>query len=113
MDVKYSPEIRKSAEALTLVEQASTLLAEVLGPHSSQLVKAEWNCVQDQQGRMLYCLTIRDLTGAASTDFTVDELQNLLHLRFRLYRLWGDLLQVRNNLQHEEVESLSSEIAIG
>jgi len=111
MDVQYSPEVRQSADGLTLVEQASTLLAEILGPQSSQTVKAEWNRVQDHQGRTLYRLTIRDYTGEVSTDFTPDELQNPLHLRFRLYRLWGDLLQIRNNHQHQQVQLLIGQVA--
>jgi hypothetical protein len=113
MDVQYSPEARQWADGLTLFEQASTLLAEILGPQSSQLVKAEWNGVQDHQGRTLYRLTIRDNTGEVSTDFAPGELQNPLHMRFRLYRLWGDLLQVRNNLQHQHVQIISGQITTG
>jgi hypothetical protein len=112
MDVQYSPESRRSPEA-ALLEQASTLLADILGPQSSQLVKAEWTRVQDHQGRTLYRLTIRDHTGEASTDFAPDELQNRLHMGFRLYRLWGDLLQIRNNLLHQQVQILSGEITTG
>jgi hypothetical protein len=113
MDVQYSPEARQWADGLTLVERASTLLAEILGPQSSQLVKAEWNRVQDHQGRTLYRLTLRDYTGEVSTDFAPDELQNPLHMRVRLYRLWGDLLQVRNNLQHQHVQIISGQITTG
>jgi hypothetical protein len=112
MDVQYSPDTRQSPEA-ALLEQASTLLTDILGPQSSQLVKAKWNRVQDPQGRPIYRLTIRDFTGEVFTDFSPDELQNSLHMRFRMYRLWGDLLQVRNNLQHQQVQSLSSEITTG
>ena len=110
MDVQYSPEVRQWAEGLKLLEQASTLLANILGPRSSQQVRAEWNRVQDHQGEALYRLTIRDYTGEVSTDFAPDELQNPLHMRVRLYRLWGDLLQVRNNQQHQQVEIISGQI---
>jgi hypothetical protein len=110
MDVQYSPDARQWADGLTLVEQASTLLAEILGPQSSQLVKAEWNCVQDHQGRTLYRLTIRDNTGEVSTDFTPDELQNPLSMRYILYRLWGDLLQIRHNRQHQKVQLLIGQV---
>ncbi len=113
MDVKYSPESQQWSEGLKLLEQASTLLAEILGPQSSQLVKAEWNRVQDPQGRALYRLTIRDFTGEVSTDFAPDELQNPLHMRVRLYRLWGNLLQVRNNQQHQQVQIISAQITAG
>jgi hypothetical protein len=109
MDVQYSPEAR----GLTRVEQASNLLADILGPHSSQLVKATWSRVQDHQGRTLYRLTIRDFTGEVATDFAPDELENPPHMRVRLYRLWGDLLQIRNNQQHQQVQILSGEMTTG
>jgi hypothetical protein len=113
MEVQYSPEAQRWADGLTLLEQASTLLSDILGPQSSQLVKAEWNRVQDHQGRKLYRLTIRDFTGEVFTDFAPDELQNPLHMRVRLYRLWGDLLQVRNNQQHQQVQIISGQITAG
>ncbi len=112
MDVQYSPEAKQCPEAM-LLEQASTLLVDILGPQSSQIVKAEWNRVKDNHGRTLYRLTIRDFTGEASTDFAPDELQNPLHMRFRMYRLWGDLLQVRHDLLHQQVQDLCSEITTG
>ena len=108
MDVQYSTEARQSADRLTLLKQASTLLASILGPQSSQLVKAEWNRVQDD-----YRLAIRDFTDEVSTDFSPDELENPLHMRVRLYRLWGDLLQVRNNQQHRQVQIISGQITAG
>jgi hypothetical protein len=111
MDVRYSPEVKQSADGLTLLERASTLLAEILGPQSSEMVKAEWNRVQDHQGRTLYRLTIRDHTGEVSTDFTPADLQNPMHLKYRLYRLWGDLLQIRNDHQHQKVLLLSGQFA--
>jgi hypothetical protein len=113
MDISYSPEVRQQADAMVFLQKASALLEDTLGPQSSQLVKGEWSCLQDRKGRTLYRLTIRDFTGEASTDFSTDELQNLLHMKFRLYRLWGDLLQVRNNRQHAEVQAISEEIAAG
>lgn len=112
MDVQYSSEARQSPDGF-LLEQASALLADVLGPQSSQLVKAEWNRVQDHQGRTLYRLTIRDFTGEVSTEFAPDDLQNRLHMKVRLSRLWGDLLQIRNNQQHEQVQIISGQITTG
>jgi hypothetical protein len=110
MDLQYSPEARQSPEGLALLEQASALLADILGPQSSQLEKADWQRWQDQKGRTVYRLTVRDDTGQVSTDFTLDELQNPLHMRFRMYRLWGDLLQVRNEQQHEQVQRIVGQL---
>lgn len=113
MELDYAPEIRNNAEELARLEPASTLLAEVMGPNSSQLVRAKWNRVQDSRGRNVYRLTIYDLTGEVSTDFVANDLRNEMHMKFRMYRLWGDLLQIRNNRQHEEVQALSSELTTG
>ena len=112
MDVQHSPEARQSADAL-LLEQTSALLAEVLGPQSSRVVRAEWNCVQDHKGRTLYRLTIKDFAGEVSTDFSPDELRNPLHMRVRLYRLWGDLLQVRNDQEHQQVQEIIGQLSTG
>jgi hypothetical protein len=111
MDVKYSPEAAQWTDGLKLVEQASTLLAEILGPQSSEVVNAEWKRVQDHKGRPLYRLIIGDFTGNVSTDFTPADLQNPMHLKYRLYRLWGDLLQIRNDQQHQKVLLLSGQFA--
>ncbi len=113
MEVQYSPEVRQWTEGLPLIQQASTRLAGILRPESSQLVKAEWTRVQDPEGRTLYRLTMRDLTGEVSTDFTLDELQNQLHMRFRLPRLWGDLLKIRNERQHQQVQILLDQLTTG
>lgn len=109
MDVQYSQETRQET-GLKLLEQASTLLADILGPRSSQQVRAEWGRVQDRQGRTLYRLTIRDCTDEVATDFAPDELQNPPHMRVRMYRLWGDLLQIRNDKQHQQVLISSGQI---
>src|SRR5437899_12002625 len=103
MDVRYSPRAQQLSEGFVDLEQATKLLKDILGPQSQELVKAEWDCVQDNRDRTLCRLTIRDATGEASTDFTPDELRYPLHMRVRLYRLWGDLLQVRSNRQHQQV----------
>jgi hypothetical protein len=113
MDVHYSPELRESGNGLPLLERDSTVLANILRAQSSQLVKADWNRVQDHKGRPLYRLTIRDFTGEVSTDFSPDELENPLHMQVRLSRLWGDLLQILNNQQHQQVQTLSAQIAAG
>lgn len=113
MEVLYSPETRQSPDRLTLLQEASQRLAESVSPQWSQLLKAEWSCVQDLKGRTLYRLTLRDDSGEVYTDFTPDELPNALHMRFRLPRLWGDLLKIRNDQQHQQVQMLVAEMLSG
>src|SRR5450631_920437 len=59
MPVNYSSQVRQWT-GFPLLEQASALLADILGPQSFPLAKVEWNPVQDPQGRALYRLTLRD-----------------------------------------------------
>ena len=113
MDVQYSTEVRQQPAVLPLLQQASTLLANILGPQSSQLVKANWTRVQDRRGRTIYRLTISDFTDEVFTDFEPEDLENSLHMKVRLSRLWGDLLQVRNDRQHQQVQILSGQITTG
>jgi hypothetical protein len=103
MNVTYSDKARQWGEGYALLQQATTRLEEVAGP-SADLVKVEWDRVEDAGGRSLYTLTLSDWTGSVSADFTLDELQLPTHLRVRLYRLWGDLLQMRN---HKELQQLT------
>ncbi len=114
MDVQYPPEFRGSPEMAPL-EQATALLTDIMGPQSSQRLKlAAWTRVQDHKGRPLYRLTVRDDFGdEASTDFAPDELQNPLHMRYRMPRLWGDLLKIRHDLLHQQALNLSNEITTG
>ena len=97
MKVVYSTESSHTVNDFAHLQQASVVLDDLLGPQSSGLVSAAWSTVVDLLGRTLYRLTIRDFTGEVFTDFAPDELRNPLHMRVRLNRLWGDLLQVQVN----------------
>ena len=110
MDVQYSPETRQAATEWTLLEQASTRLDTIIRSPSSQFVKVQWNRVPTRPGGPLYRLTIWDSVDEVFTDFALDELQNPLHMQVRLSRLWGDLLEIRNDRQHEQVRILSNQI---
>lgn len=110
MSVIYSPEVRQVTDGMPLLEKASSLLSEVLGKWPSEQVKADWQRVEDFQGRAIYRLTLRDFTGEASTDFAPDELENPLHMKFRMYRLWGDLLQVRSDQQWLKVSEMIGQL---
>ena len=109
MNVTYSDRSQQVGEYRALLQQATERLEDILGP-SAALVNVQWDRIEDSRGRSLYRLTIKDFTGEASTDFAPEELQNPTHMHVRLYRLWGDLLQVRSNKQHEKVQAISGQI---
>src|SRR5438105_2796284 len=96
MDVIYSDAVKKSAESYALLRQITERLEEVIGK-TAEPVKAEWDRGEDGQGRPLYTLRLSDWTGKVSASFAPEELQPSTHLRFRLYQLWGDLLQIRSH----------------
>jgi hypothetical protein len=103
MNVVYDDRSKQVKEYFTLLQQATERLKDVLGP-SSGLVKAKWDRIEDERGRSLYSLTLSDFTGEAEARFAPDELQNSTHMRVRLYKLWGDLLQDRNRKQMKELQ---------
>ena len=110
MDVQYSLAIRSMAGRFKQLEKISTQLIKVVGPRSVAGVDAEWNIVINPQGHDLYQLSLHDTTDRVSTDFTSDELNIPLHVTVRLCELWGDLLQIRHDKQHEVVQMLMSQL---
>lgn len=101
MNVTYSEKAKESNEAYSYLRQATGYLEEVLG-QSSGLVNAEWDRTDDK-GRSYYTLRISDWTGGASTMFDIHELKSAERMRVRLYRLWGELIQVRVNKAFQKV----------
>lgn len=100
-----------SADERQLLADASALFKHEIGEKSSDFARVQWNRRTDDRGRTLYHLSISDpWAEEVGTDFAKDELENQLHLRYRLYRLWGDLLQRRSDRQHERVMTLSREL---
>jgi hypothetical protein len=62
-------------------------------------MKAEWDQIEDNKGRPLYTLRISDGEEVVTASFSPEELVSPTHMRVRLYRLWGDFLQIRNQKQ--------------
>lgn len=84
------------------VEAATKLLDDVLGS-SRGLVSVDWNLGEDGQGRPVLTLKLSDFTGTVTGSFAPGELENPQHMKTRLFRLWGDLLQIRNSKQLESI----------
>jgi hypothetical protein len=95
-NLNQEPNLRK------LVETATTLLDEVLG-NSRGLVSVDWDLGEDGEGRPVLTLKLSDFTGAVTGTFAPDELAKTQHMKTRLFRLWGDLLQIRNAKQLESI----------
>ncbi len=102
MNVMYSEKIPQWGGEFELLKQANSRLEETLGT-SAERVKAEWDRTEDNPGRTQYTLSLSDWAGIASTRFTPRELHSADEVRYRLHRLWGDLLQIRSQKQLEKL----------
>ena len=101
--------MKQQREGYELLKQATQYLEEVIGP-AAATAKAEWDRTTNDKGHKLYTLRLSDWTGSVTASFTPEELKFLPYLRIRLYRLWGDLLQVRSDVQHRKVQKLVQEL---
>jgi hypothetical protein len=98
MNVTYNEGVDQVSESNTLLQQATQCLEEVLGPSSGQ-VNVDWALTKDAKGRAVYTLRLSDQSGSVTDQFGPDELRCGRPLRYRLNRLWGDLLQERSHQQ--------------
>ncbi len=92
MNVIYSDEVRNEGE----LQRATKVLEEVIG-RSFEKYTAEWDKTADGNGRSNFRLRLSDRTGEIRAEFAPAEFQNQSHLRRRLIRLWGDLLEIRSH----------------
>lgn len=109
MDVRYSTELKQSAELSALLRQFSGQLAGAIDPDYLPAIRAEWSVTRDDGGRVLYRIVLEDPAGRVSKDFTRDELAIPLYMKLSLLMLWGDLLHIHSEKQHAKVERVYRE----
>src|SRR5260370_20371773 len=96
MNVTYNNEAKQQDDGAALMERATQVLEdEVLGKKASQ-VQAEWDRVADDKGQPRYILSLSDGTNKSQGSFDPDELRTPYKLRFRLSRLWDDVLRAQS-----------------
>jgi hypothetical protein len=105
MNVTYQDQARQWGEGYVLLQQATNILEDILGP-SADRVAVEWDREQDERGRLVYRLTLSDLMGKASAVFAPEDLRSPARVRSRLLGLWGDLLQARSDAQIKKLQEL-------
>jgi hypothetical protein len=101
-DVRFDFRVRENPWCFRLVRQITAELEDVLGI-SAGCTTAEWEVVEDGEGRTMYTLTVRDFLAKVAVAFTPEQLERDRERRSTLYRLWGDLLQDRNHRQLREL----------
>jgi hypothetical protein len=110
MNVIYLPAATQWGEGRVLIEQATRRLEEIMRPEAA-LATVTWDRVEDSQKRSFYQLKVKYFTWEATALFTPEQLQDHAHMHVRLYRLWGDLLQMRNDAVHRQAVALSGQIS--
>jgi len=78
-------------------------LDELLGAEAPG-VAAEWDGSDDALGRAVVTLRLEDFAGSVTTVFDPKELESPDKMRWRLNRLWRDLLRVRAHKQFQELQ---------
>jgi hypothetical protein len=85
-----SDAIASDSNLAALVCKANATLLDIIGQKGPSAT-ADWSLREDEKGRTLVILNLRDFTGRIiEVKFAPDEHGNF---RDRLYRAWGDLLQ--------------------
>jgi hypothetical protein len=88
------------------VEKASEVLFELLG-RSRGTVLLDWDIAEGDRSRETVVLKLSDSTGMVTATLDPWEFEDMDHLRSRLNRLWGDLLQIRSHRQVRQIQELT------
>jgi hypothetical protein len=102
MNVVYSDPVKQAGQDFELIRQATAKLKEILGS-AQDSVRAQWDRGENEQGWPFYSLKLSDFSGEVEAMFPPDDLRRESHLRFRLARLWNELLRIR---RHKLMEAL-------
>jgi hypothetical protein len=106
MKVIYTDRGRPWPEAAQTLGEATGWLEDAIGASAAR-VTAEWDRTTDDKGHAQYNLRISDSVDRANASYAPDEIRSPRHMRFRLLRLWGDLLQARDHRQLQRLLSSS------
>jgi hypothetical protein len=101
---ELSDEVRGDPAVADRVTQLQPLVEETLG-RSGQSVEAFWSTRSTPGGRRSLVLRLADYTfpQGVAREFAENELVASTETRWKINRLWGDLLQARNHQQLAEL----------
>jgi len=89
------------------IDAASHMLHDILR-QSGVNTTVEWDLATDAAGQPIVTLTLSDFSGSVSATFEPEEFDEQTRLRGRLYRLFGDLLQIRTSRHYQELIGATS-----
>ncbi len=101
MQVTYSEDVKQAGDYAHL-QRATEQLQEMLGSSASSVVAA-WDRRQNERGCESYILKLSDSSVSASSEFASPELHDGLLMRFRLHRIWAELLKIRGDRELQEL----------
>ena len=104
MQVEYRLELMAEPKLLEMARTATTVLEGAIG-ESAKRALVTWGLRRDELRRTTVLLTIADWSEEVTAVFTPEELQQLDDVRWRSYRIWGDLLQQASRRQIEKLEA--------
>jgi hypothetical protein len=102
--VDVSDDILAEPKLRSAVESATQVLGEAIG-HSASLISVRWDKVPGDLNRPIIRLVLEDWTGNVKAVFSPQELTDDDSLRARIYKVYGDLLQIRSHKQLDELLS--------
>jgi hypothetical protein len=119
MKAMYSDAVKRAGKDYSLIQKATEYLAGTVGPSSEDLapffgpeslVAAEWD-TGDERGRTAYTVKLSGLGSVVTASFEPQELsRDDDNLRWRLRRLWSDLLSATSKAGIKKLGQLVSQL---
>ncbi len=98
MNVEYSDELKTWDEGFALAQKGTKLLLEAVEP-SNGTIDGDWDSVQDEQGRRLLSLRLKDYADEVVSTFAPEDLSSASRIAFRMHLLLGKLFHARTQKQ--------------
>lgn len=95
-----SESIQSHRRTAAQIMRATWILESILGPYSHE-VAADWSQIEELEIVLQLTDTLMDYS--VIDQFNLDELGSDGKLRYRLSKLWGDLLEARSHRQLQEL----------
>ena len=108
MNVTYTEKAKQSVEHFALLQKATKRMEEAL-KDATGLETAVWDLTEDGKGGPLYVLRLKDSISEVTGRLASDEIQSPAQTSFRVYRLYGKLLQNRTQKQLDKLMNMRAQ----
>lgn len=105
--VTFSDRLKQDRKLYPLAERANAYLQDILAASQfASETSAEWDRAEGEGKNPLVTLHLRDSLSETTASFPPWHLQDDRIVRSSLNRMWGDLLKVQSDVQHQKVVRL-------